>query len=96
MDFLSKKVKLEFGEERERGGGVMLTAGVCCMRLFKCAHFASYAGISCYMPANGETVSIAMPPVIEATISERLLKRTVSEMSGGLQCCCVCSWNRPV
>ena len=42
-----------------------------------------YTGISCYMPANGETVSIATPPVIEATISERLLKRTVTEMSGG-------------
>ena len=35
------------------------------------------SGIDCFMPANGETVSIATPPVIVAAISETLLKRTL-------------------
>jgi integrator complex subunit 11 len=34
-------------------------------------------GIDCFMPANGETVAIAAPPVIMASISGVLLKRTM-------------------
>ena len=42
-----------------------------------------YSGIDCFMPANGETVAIAAPPVIMASISGVLLKRTMEASYSG-------------
>ena len=36
-------------------------------------------GINCFMPANGEMVTIQTPPIIPADISRLLLKRTLQQ-----------------
>lgn len=36
-------------------------------------------GVSCFMPANGETITIETPPVILANMSRMLLKRTLEK-----------------
>ena len=37
-------------------------------------------GVSCYMPANGETVTIAATPTITADMSRTLFKRSVDKI----------------
>ena len=37
-------------------------------------------GVHCYMPANGEMVSIATKPMISVDISRSLLKRTQQQI----------------
>ena len=39
-------------------------------------------GINCFMPANGEMVTIQTPPIIPADISRLLLKRTLQQCYG--------------
>ena len=34
-------------------------------------------GVNCYMPANGETVTIKTPPTIPADMSRLLFKKTL-------------------
>jgi integrator complex subunit 11 len=41
-------------------------------------------GVHCYMPANGEMVSIATKPVISVDVSRSLLKRTQEQIHGPL------------
>ena len=42
-------------------------------------------GVHCYMPANGEMVSIATKPVISMDVSRTLLKRTQGQFHGECQ-----------
>ena len=39
-------------------------------------------GIDCFMPANGETVTITTQSDIPVKVSDRLLKRTLEEYNG--------------
>lgn len=39
-------------------------------------------GVSCYMPANGETVAIATTPSIPVDVSRQLFKRTLEQCYG--------------
>ena len=43
-------------------------------------------GINCFMPANGEMVTIQTPPIIPADISRLLLKRTLQQCYGMYIC----------
>ena len=48
-------------------------------------------GVHCYMPANGEMVTIATKPVISVDVSRSLLKRTREQIHGiysSLLLCC--------
>ena len=40
-------------------------------------------GVHCYMPANGEMITIATKPVIPVDVSRTLLKRTREQIHGG-------------
>lgn len=43
-----------------------------------CADVLPHAGISCYMPANGETTTVVTNPNVPVDISLNLLKREMA------------------
>ena len=43
---------------------------------------SQHLGIDCFMPANGETVTITTQSNIPVKVSDRLLKRTLEEYNG--------------
>jgi len=69
MEFLKQKIVKEFGKS-----------------WLAMAHgplFHSHClGIDCFMPANGETVTITAQSDIPVKVSDRLLKRTLEEYNG--------------
>lgn len=69
MEFLKQKIVKEFGKE---------------LRLTQVGYLQvlCHAGIDCFMPANGETVTITTQSDIPVKVSDRLLKRALEEYNG--------------
>lgn len=81
MEFLKQKIEQEFRRQPGwvglMGAGRDRPQGPCLQAWFETLY--PWPGVSCYMPANGETVTLPTSPSIPVGISLGLLKREMAQ-----------------